>query len=901
VSEILTQVDQFTLILSIVICIISLLAYRENRSRMPLFVGIGFAILGLSYLITIISSTQSITSLVLVIRMCAFVTVLYAVYTNLGEARNQLTVLSEKNTRLESEIAERNRIEHALRNSETHLNAIIRGFPMPQFVIDKDHHVLFWNDALEEYSGIRAGDIIGTDDHWKAFYQKKRPTMADLLVDGSIEKIPTWYAGKYSQSLRVEGAYEATDFIPRMGKEGSWLHFTAAPIRDASGTIIGAVETLEDVTARVNAENKLSQSEEKYRLIADYNYDWEFWIDRSGKFVYNSPSCERITGYRAEEFTADADLMERIVYADDRSLYEQHFSRIDTGLQEPDAMDFRILTKSGEIRWINHICQPIYGNDGECLGRRGSNRDITERRQIDEYIKKLSALKELLLGPYSQDERLKFITDGVVEIWDADFARIWMLEKGDLCEEGCIHAAITGGSDDCHDRSRCLHLIVSSGRYTRIDGGHRRVPLGAYKIGRAKTGQYPSFVTNDVTHDPRIHNHEWAQSLGLVSFAGYQLSSDENTLIGVMELFSTRTITPWEDELLKGLAHTASQVIRRGLANKALSESEAKYRSLTENTPDIVFAADMNGTITYASPKIKEYGFLAEEITGRTLFSFIHPDDRERVRQEFTRQLSEQARFDSTFRMPDKWESIHFFEARSNLVLDDYGNRIGIDGILRDITDREHAEHEIRRSLQEKEVLLKEIHHRVKNNLQVVYSLIDLQVHTLKDQNMINILHDSQNRVRTMSLIHETLYRSDDLSHIRISQYLQNLVNALFSTYSASPERIRAELDIEDIQLDVESAIPCGLIANELMSNAFKHAFPDGRAGQIRIGFYLDKEVYTLSFADNGVGIPAGVDYLNTDSLGLKLVNLLATEQLDGTIQLVQKEGTAFIITFPKR
>jgi two-component sensor histidine kinase len=152
-----------------------------------------------------------------------------------------------------------------------------------------------------------------------------------------------------------------------------------------------------------------------------------------------------------------------------------------------------------------------------------------------------------------------------------------------------------------------------------------------------------------------------------------------------------------------------------------------------------------------------------------------------------------------------------------------------------------------------------------------------------------------------MSLIHETLYQSDDLSHIRISQYLQNLVNALFSAYSASPERIRAELDIEDIQLDVESAIPCGLIANELMSNAFKHAFPDGRVGQIRIGFHFDEPVYTLSFADNGAGIPAGVDYLNTDSLGLKLVNLLATEQLDGTIQLVQKEGTAFIITFPKR
>ncbi len=166
---------------------------------------------------------------------------------------------------------------------------------------------------------------------------------------------------------------------------------------------------------------------------------------------------------------------------------------------------------------------------------------------------------------------------------------------------------------------------------------------------------------------------------------------------------------------------------------------------------------------------------------------------------------------------------------------------------------------------------------------------------------MINTLRDSQNRVRTMSLIHETLYRSDDLSHIRILQYLQNLMNTLLSTYSISPDRIRVGLNIEDVLLDVESAIPCGLIVNELMSNAFKHAFPDGRPGQICISFHLNDSVYTLSFADDGVGIPPGIDYLNTDSLGLKLVNLLATEQLDGTIQLSRAGGTNFIITFPEK
>lgn len=898
---ILNQVDAFSVILSAVICIISLFAYRENRSRMLLYTGIGFAIFGFSYILALFDTSPDMDNLVLLMRMFAFVTVLFVVYTNLGEVRTQISRLSEKNTWLEQEITERTSAEHALRNSDAQLNAVILGSPIPQFVIDKNHRVIFWNDAIQAATGIRSEDIIGTNQHWKAFYPEVRPCLADLLVDGTIEKIPTWYAGKYNQSLLVEGAYEATDFISLIGKNGAWLHFTATPIRDASGTIIGVIETLEDITDRRAAENALRHSEEKYRLIADYTYSWEFWIGPEGIFTYSSPSCERITGYRPEEFILDKDLMRRIVYREDLDVFDRHNTQITGGPKDLDALDFRIMTKSGEVRWISHECQPIFSSEGVWLGRRGSNRDITENKRRDECINKLSTLKQLLIGAQSLDLRLKMITDGIVDIFNADFSRIWMLEKSDLCEKGCVHAAMKDGPHVCRDRSQCLHMIASSGRYTHINGGHGRVPVGAYKIGRVASGEYPGFVTNDVMHDPRVHNPEWAQSLGLVSFAGYRLSSEDSKPIGVLALFSKHIITPWEEDLLKDLAHTASQVIIRGMASKAIRESETKFRSLTENTPDIVFSTDLNGTITYVSPKVNEIGFLVEEIVGRTLFSLVHSDDRKRVMEEFTSQINERARFDSTFRVPDKFEIIHDFEERSNLILDEYGNPVAIEGLMWDITDRKNAEDEIRRSLKEKEVLLKEIHHRVKNNLQVVWGLIDLQIQSIRDPVMINTLRDSQNRVRTMSLIHETLYRSDDLSHIRISQYLHNLMDTLFSAYSISPDRIQVKLNIDDILLDVESAIPCGLIVNELMSNTFKHAFPNDRAGEITIGFHLADSVYTLSFSDNGVGIPAGFDYTQTESLGLKLVNLLSTDQLDGTIQLRLDGGTTFIITFPEK
>ncbi len=154
------------------------------------------------------------------------------------------------------DITERKRAEEALRESENKLSAILRGSPIPQFVIDKDHKVIQWNTALESYSGIKADEVIGTNQQWRAFYPQERPCMADLVVEGQTETIPQWYSGEYAKSPLIEGAYEATVFFPHLGKSGIWLHFTAAPIRDSQSTIIGAVETLENVTDRKRWMNR---------------------------------------------------------------------------------------------------------------------------------------------------------------------------------------------------------------------------------------------------------------------------------------------------------------------------------------------------------------------------------------------------------------------------------------------------------------------------------------------------------------------------------------------------------------------------------------------------------------------------------------------------------------------
>lgn len=215
-----------------------------------------------------------------------------------------------------------------------------------------------------------------------------------------------------------------------------------------------------------------------------------------------------------------------------------------------------------------------------------------------------------------------------------------------------------------------------------------------------------------------------------------------------------------------------------------------------------------------------------------------------------------------------------------------------------DITSRVQAEEQLKSSLKEKEVLLKEIHHRVKNNLQVISSLLKLQSGYVKDEETLALFQDGYNRVRSMALIHENLYRSPDLGRIDVADYISNLTRNLLSSYSRSDRLLDLQLDVEHHWLDVDTAIPCGLIINELVSNSFKYAFERRKKGQVDVKLTQGKGKFILIVKDNGVGLPADFDIIEADSLGLQLV-LNLTAQLGGDISLERSQGTCFKITFP--
>ncbi len=346
----------------------------------------------------------------------------------------------------------------------------------------------------------------------------------------------------------------------------------------------------------------------------------------------------------------------------------------------------------------------------------------------------------------------------------------------------------------------------------------------------------------------------------------------------------------------------------RKWSEKALIATQARLKYLLSSSPSVIYTCqpNRNRACTFVSENItQQLGYEIWQYLKDPHFwiDHIHPEDLPIVLEHLDR-LPEIGEVTCEYRFLH-FDGTYRWLRDSMKMLNDQS--IEVIGSVVDISDRKWAEDQIRASLQEKEVMLKEIHHRVKNNLQVVSSLLKLQAGHIQDKRIIEVFKESQNRVSAMALIHEKLYQSEDLAKTHFSEYIHSLATALFRSYSANSRSIQLHLNVQDVRLSIDTAIPCGLIINELVSNSLKYAFPPGETGEIQIQLQADPSHelseftrYQLIVRDNGQGFPPDLDFRNTKSLGLQLVCTLI-RQLRGEITLNAESGVQFTIAFTEQ
>lgn len=355
-------------------------------------------------------------------------------------------------------------------------------------------------------------------------------------------------------------------------------------------------------------------------------------------------------------------------------------------------------------------------------------------------------------------------------------------------------------------------------------------------------------------------------------------------------------------ESRRRLIYSACVIAECRETKAVLQQSEAKLKAIFNSRLQAVVLIDRNHKIQAFNKTANEwvkiiYGRELKE--GNSIYDFVHQEHLEDFNCGLkTAFKGELVKVEKLFKGIERSE--HWFEIEYSPVFDDWGLVIGVCYVIINIDQRKTAVQQIQASLKEKEFLLQEIHHRVKNNLQVISSLLNLQSGYIKDQQALESFKESQSRIKSIALLHEKLYQSKNLSQLNFAEYIQQLAFNLFRAYGVNSSAISLKIHVEDVLLDVNTAITCGLIINELVSNCIKHAFPAGKSGKIYILLLRVPEQdnkLILCVRDNGVGFPKYIDFRNSESLGLQLVNTLAA-QLKGNLELNCNGITEFKIEF---
>jgi len=561
-------------------------------------------------------------------------------------------------------------------------------------------------------------------------------------------------------------------------------------------------------------------------------------MDLKGNVLSWNRGAEQTYGYKEEEVLGKSG---SIIIPTGSSELQQILRIIEDG-GKIDHYETKRVTKTGKMIDVSFTVSPITDKSGKIIGLSAISRDITQEKAAEKALAR-------------SESQLSMITTNMADI---------------ICQ-----ASIDG-----------VYIYVSPSVKSVL--GYTPQDLIGKSIFEWIHPDDLERVTSCMNDVSRKSMTKFIQHRYMNADGSYVWLGTKGTPI-----FDTRGA-------VSGFVCNSRDITNQKNAEDALRESEEKYRTLIESAKDPIALYDENGIFLMANKSgAHSMGKEPAELLGHSLRDFFPLKLAEKQIELIRKVISTEEGLDIEMFVPyggkDQWFST------SLQPIYGHDNRIrSVQVISRDITEIKETQIKLEHALEEKDMLMKEIYHRVKNNLMVISSLLNLQSRYIKDEEARGIFKESQERAHSMALIHERLYRSTDLKHIDYGDYIRTLTRDLFRTYVTDPSRINLELEVEDVMIDINTAIPLGLIINELVSNSMKHAFPEDRTGKITVKFKKDEDHYILEVKDNGVGFPSDIKLGKTDSLGLQLVTSL-TEQIGGELELQRSPGTTFCIKFKEK
>ena len=627
--------------------------------------------------------------------------------------------------------------------------------------------------------------------------------------------------------------------------------------------------TIELALYKHSMERKLKESQEHLENFFNNAPIGIFQSSVEGKLYQVNKSLSDMLWYESpEEFISTVnktDIEKKLfVEKEKRSLFLSEVLDDDNW----HSYENRIYRKDGSIITIEISFRSVKDQHGTVKYLEGFVKDITERKKAEEILLMEKMLAFALSESSDLKETLNICLNVAIRISRMDSGGIYLIDddSGDMELE--VHFGL---SDD----------FITTASYYKADSPSVQLVMKGQPI------YTPYKNMNIPLPEARLKEDIRAIAIIPITYHGKVIAS-----LNV----ASHTLNKIPEQNKKALETISSQIsgaIVRSKAEKALFESEKRYRELVDNSLLAIFETSLNGEILYANEAMtKITGHSFDDLKDINIIQFYENTfDREKFIENIKKFNSlSQKELKAVSKTGETYDLIINAHLTSNNT---------ISGMIMDISERKRNEDKIKKSLEEKELLLNEIHHRVKNNLQIISSLLNLQeIYVTEDPAAINVLKESQNRVVSMAMIHEMLYQSKDINRVNLSDYIKNLVTTLSHSYGKS--NVEIIMDVEETYLNIETAVPCGLIINELVSNSFKHAFPD-KEGELSICLDSQENCFRLVISDDGVGFPENVDFQNIEtSLGLKLVNILV-KQIEGSIEVDRTFGTKFSINFKEQ